>query len=254
MTATPDPQSSETAPPGATPSWAALQASHRSIAGNTVRAAVLGANDGLVSNLSLVAGVAGASLAARTILITGLAGLAAGSCAMAMGEWISVQTSRELYERELRVEAEELKHFPGDETAELAALYESRGLEASGARALAEAIVANRSVALDVMAREELGINPDDLGGSPWKAAGSSFVMFCLGAAVPIIPFTVTARTSALAASVVLSGLVLFLLGVLVTTLTGRSPLRSGVRQLLFGLGAAAVTYGIGRLVGTTIG
>ncbi len=114
--------------------------------------------------------------------------------------------------------------------------------------------MANRSVALDVMAREELGINPDDLGGSPWKAAGSSFAMFCIGAAVPIIPFTVTSRTPALAASVVLSALVLFLLGVLVTTLTGRSPLRSGVRQLLFGLGAAAVTYGIGRLVGTTIG
>ena len=254
MTPSPDPQASKSAPPGATPSWAALQASHRSIAGNTVRAAVLGANDGLVSNLSLVAGVAGASLAARTILITGLAGLAAGSCAMAMGEWISVQTSRELYERELRVEAEELKRFPGDETAELAALYESRGLEPNGARALAESVMANRSVALDVMAREELGINPDDLGGSPWKAAGSSFAMFCIGAAVPIIPFTVTARGPALAASVVLSGLVLFLLGVLVTTLTGRSPLRSGVRQLLFGLGAAAVTYGIGRLVGTTIG
>jgi vacuolar iron transporter family protein len=247
-------QASESAPPGATLSWAALQASHRSIAGNTVRAAVLGANDGLVSNLSLVAGVAGASLAARTILITGLAGLAAGSCAMAMGEWISVQTSRELYERELRVEAEELKHFPGDETAELTALYESRGLEATGARALAESVMANRSVALAVMAREELGIDPDDLGGSPWKAAGSSFGMFCIGAAIPIIPFTVIARTPALTASVVLSGLVLFLLGVLVTTLTGRSPLRSGLRQLLFGLGAAAVTYGIGRLVGTAIG
>jgi VIT1/CCC1 family predicted Fe2+/Mn2+ transporter len=253
VTPGPDPHLTETVAPGGAPTWAALQASHRSVAGNTVRAAVLGANDGLVSNLSLVAGVAGASLAARTILITGLAGLAAGSCAMAMGEWISVQTSRELYERELRVEAEELKRFPGDEAAELAALYTQRGLEPEGARRLAESVIADRSVALDVMAREELGINPDDLGGSPWKAAGSSFAMFCLGAAVPIIPFTVTARTPALVASVILSALVLFLLGVLVTTLTGRSPLRSGVRQLLFGLGAAAVTYGIGRLVGTVI-
>jgi VIT1/CCC1 family predicted Fe2+/Mn2+ transporter len=241
VTPGPDPHLTETVAPGGAPTWAALQASHRSVAGNTVRAAVLGANDGLVSNLSLVAGVAGASLAARTILITGLAGLAAGSCAMAMGEWISVQTSRELYERELRVEAEELK------------LYTQRGLEPEGARRLAESVIADRSVALDVMAREELGINPDDLGGSPWKAAGSSFAMFCMGAAVPIIPFTVTARTPALVASVILSALVLFLLGVLVTTLTGRSPLRSGVRQLLFGLGAAAVTYGIGRLVGTVI-
>ena len=113
-------------------SWVALQASHRSISGNTIRAAVLGANDGLVSNLSLVAGVAGASLAAQTILITGFAGLAAGSCAMAMGEWISVQTSRELYERELRVETEELVRFPAEETDELAALYESRGFERAG--------------------------------------------------------------------------------------------------------------------------
>jgi vacuolar iron transporter family protein len=218
-----------------------------------VRAAVLGANDGLVSNLSLVAGVAGASLAARTILITGLAGLAAGSCAMAMGEWISVQTSRELYERELRVEAEELRRFPGAETEELAALYEARGLERDGARRLAESVIADRSVALAVMAREELGIDPDDLGGSPWKAAASSFAMFCLGAAVPIIPFTVIARTPALIASVILSALVLFLLGVAVTTLTGRSPLRSGTRQLLFGLGAAAITNGIGHLVGALI-
>jgi VIT1/CCC1 family predicted Fe2+/Mn2+ transporter len=251
---TPNRKLREKTAPETTPSWAALQASHRSVAGNTVRAAVLGANDGLVSNLSLVAGVAGASLAARTILITGLAGLTAGSCAMAMGEWISVQTSRELYQRELRVEAEELQQFPGDETAELTALYESRGLEPAGARQLAESVMANRSVALGVMAREELGIDPDDLGGSPWKAAGSSFAMFCIGAAFPIIPFAVTTRTPALIASVALSALVLFLLGALVTTLTGRSPLRSGVRQLLFGLGAAALTYGIGRVVGATIG
>jgi vacuolar iron transporter family protein len=233
--------------------WAALQASHRSIAGNTVRAAVLGANDGLVSNLSLVAGVAGASLAARTILITGLAGLAAGSCAMAMGEWISVQTSRELYERELRVEAEELHRFPGAETDELEALYRERGLEPAGARQLAESVIANRGVALGVMAREELGINPDDLGGSPTKAAASSFLMFCLGAAVPILPFIVTARTPALIAAVILSAAVLFGLGAAVTTLTGRSPLRSGVRQLLFGLGAAAITNAIGHLVGGVI-
>jgi len=219
-----------------------------------VRAAVLGANDGLVSNLSLVTGVAGASLAARTILITGLAGLAAGSCAMAMGEWISVQTSRELYQRELAVETEELTRFPADETAELTALYESRGLEPDGARQLAESVIADRSAALDVMAREELGIDPEHLGGSPWKAAGSSFAMFCVGAVVPIIPFALTARTPALVGGVLLSALVLFLLGALVTTLTGRSPLRSGLRQLVFGLGAAAITYAIGRGVGATIG
>jgi VIT1/CCC1 family predicted Fe2+/Mn2+ transporter len=135
-----------------TSSWAALQAIHRSVSGNTIRAAVLGANDGLVSNLSLVAGVAGASLAANTILITGFAGWA-GACAMAMGEWISVQTSREVYERELRVETEELERFPGEETDELAALYESRGLEARAARQLAESVIANQQLALEVMAR-----------------------------------------------------------------------------------------------------
>ena len=150
-------------------SWAALQASHRSISGNTIRAAVLGANDGLVSNLSLVAGVAGAALAAQTILITGFAGLAAGSCAMAMGEWISVQTSSELYERELRVETEELARFPAEETDELTALYESRGLDQAGARQLAESVIANRPVALEVMAREELGIDPTQLGGHPGR-------------------------------------------------------------------------------------
>jgi len=235
-------------------SWAALQASHRSISGNTIRAAVLGANDGLVSNLSLVAGVAGAALAAQTILITGFAGLAAGSCAMAMGEWISVQTSRELYERELRVETEELARFPTEETDELTSLYESRGLERTDARRLAESVIANRPLALQVMAREELGIDPTQLGGSPWKAAASSFAMFCLGAAVPLIPFFFASRRPALIAALLLSAFVLLALGAAVTTLTGRSPLRSGIRQLLFGLGAAAITYAIGHAVGAVIG
>lgn len=234
--------------------WAALQASHRSVSGNTIRAAVLGANDGLVSNLSLVAGVAGASLAAQTILITGFAGLAAGSCAMAMGEWISVQTSRELNERELRVEREELNRFPAEETEELAAVYESRGLAPAGARQLAESVIANGPLALEVMAREELGIDPDQLGGSPWRAAMSSFIMFCLGAFVPLVPFFFASRRPALITSVVLSAIVLIALGAAVTTLTGRSPLRSAIRQLLFGLVAAAITYAIGRAVGGVVG
>lgn len=173
---------------------------------------------------------------------------------MAMGEWISVQTSRELYERELRVETEELARFPAEETDELSALYESRGLDQAGARLLAESVIANRPVALEVMAREELGIDPKQLGGSPWKAAASSFAMFCLGAAVPLIPFFFASRRTALIASVILSAIVLVALGAAVTTLTGRSPLRSGIRQLLFGLGAAAITYAIGHAVGAVIG
>jgi VIT1/CCC1 family predicted Fe2+/Mn2+ transporter len=236
------------------PSWSALQRRHRAVAANTVRAAVLGANDGLVSNLSLVAGVAGAALESRVVLITGLTGLFAGAGAMAMGEWISVQTSRELHIRELALEAEEIDRFPQEETAELAALYENRGLPATGARDLAESVMTNPQTALGVMAREELGIDADELGGSAYKAAGSSAALFCMGAIVPIVPFAVSSGSRALVASVASSALALFLLGALVTRLTGRSPLRSGFRQVLFGLGAAALTYAVGRLVGVAVG
>ena len=236
------------------PSWSVLQRRHRAVAGNTVRAAVLGANDGLVSNLSLVAGVAGAALESRIVFITGLTGLFAGAGAMAMGEWISVQTSRELHMRELALEAEEIERFPQEETAELAGLYEERGLPAAGARELAESVMTDPRTALGVMAREELGIDADELGGSAYRAAGSSAALFCTGAVVPIVPFAVGSVTAALAASVAASVLALFLLGALVTRLTGRSPLRSGLRQVLFGLGAAAFTYAIGRVVGLAVG
>jgi vacuolar iron transporter family protein len=231
-----------------------LQSRHRALAGNTVRAAVLGANDGLVSNLSLVAGVAGAALTSRTVFITGLAGLFAGAGAMAMGEWISVQTSRELHGRELAVEAEEIERFPREETVELAGLYERHGLPPDGARRLAESVMGDPERALGVMAREELGIDSDQLGGSPYRAASSSAALFCLGAIVPIVPFAVTGGIRALVASVIASMVALFALGALVTRLTGRSPLGSGLRQVLFGLGAAAITYAIGRIVAVVVG
>jgi VIT1/CCC1 family predicted Fe2+/Mn2+ transporter len=173
---------------------------------------------------------------------------------MAMGEWISVQTSRELHMRELALEAEEIERFPQEETAELAGLYEERGLPAAGARELAESVMTDPRTALGVMAREELGIDADELGGSAYRAAGSSAALFCMGAVVPIVPFAVGSGTAALAASVAASVLALFLLGALVTRLTGRSPLRSGLRQVLFGLGAAAFTYAIGRVVGLAVG
>jgi VIT1/CCC1 family predicted Fe2+/Mn2+ transporter len=222
------------------------------VGSNTVRAGVLGANDGLVSNLSLVAGVAGAALATRIVFITGLAGLFAGAGAMAMGEWISVQTAREMYSRELAVEAEELERFPLEETDELARLYEQRGLPAGGARSLAASVMKNPATALGVMAREELGIDSGQL--SPYKAAASSALLFSLGAIVPLVPFAIASGTAALAASVVASALALFLLGALVTRLTGRSPVRSGLRQVIFGLGAAAITYTIGLIVGLAVG
>jgi VIT1/CCC1 family predicted Fe2+/Mn2+ transporter len=228
-----------------------LQRRHRSVAGNTVRAGVLGANDGLVSNLSLVAGVTGAALASKIVFITGLAGLFAGAGAMAMGEWISVQTAREMHTRELALEADELERFPVEETNELAGLYERRGLPTDGARSLAESVMKNPVTALDVMAREELGIDSEQL--SPYKAAVSSALLFCMGAIVPLLPFAITSGTKALAMSVTASALALFLLGALVTRLTGRPPLRSGLRQVIFGLGAATITYTIGLVVGLVV-
>src|SRR3954447_19773922 len=165
---------------------ARLEGRHRS-GGNALRAAVLGANDGLVSNLSLVMGVAGAATSGRTILLTGLAGLVAGACSMAMGEWLSVTSARELSQQQIAVEADELARMPEEEEEELALIYEAKGLDETQARALAKSLMANRETALDTLAREELSIDPDELGGSPWTAAGASFGLFALGAIFPEI-------------------------------------------------------------------
>ena len=227
---------------------------HRAIGGNALRASVLGANDGLVSNLSLVMGVAGADLSARAILVTGIAGLLAGACSMAMGEWISVQSSRELSAKEL---ADEQRHIATEaevEQAELALVYEQKGLHPSEARRVAERLSADPQTALDTHAREELGIDPDELGGSPWVAAGASFALFVVGAIVPILPFVFLSGTTAVVVAVSVSALGLFGIGAAITLLTGRSVLLSGFRQLAFGAAAFAVTYGIGALFGTAIG
>lgn len=233
---------------------ARLEGRHRSIGGNALRAAVLGANDGLVSNLSLVMGVAGAALASETILITGLAGLLAGACSMAMGEWISVQSSREAAERQLEIEADELDTFPEEEAEELRLIYQAKGLSEDEATTLADNLMDDRRSALEVKAREELGIDPDELGGSPMVAAVSSFLLFAVGAIVPVIPFMFAAGTPATVLSVVGSGAGLFVLGAATTLITGRSALRSGARQLLIGWAAAAVTYGLGAAIGVTLG
>jgi VIT1/CCC1 family predicted Fe2+/Mn2+ transporter len=227
---------------------------HRQIGGNALRAAVLGANDGLVSNFSLVMGVAGASAAREPVLIAGVAGLLAGSLSMALGEWLSVQSSRELYENQIAVEREELAAFPAEEEEELRLIYEAKGIDADDARRLAHRIVTgDPAVALDTMAREELGIDPDELGGSAWVAAITSFVLFAAGAIIPLVPFLVAANAVAIVASAVLSGLALFGLGAAITLLTGRHAVRSGLRQVGFGLAAAAITFGIGTLLGTAI-
>jgi VIT1/CCC1 family predicted Fe2+/Mn2+ transporter len=232
---------------------ARLEGRHRATSGNALRAAVLGANDGLLSNFSLVMGVAGAALSAQSILITGLAGLLAGAGSMAMGEWISVQSSRELYERQISIEAEELRTIPDEEEEELALIYQAKGVPEEQARQMASRIVSDERTALDTLAREELGIDPEELGGSPWTAASTSFVLFAVGAIVPVLPFVFFSGIGAVAFSVILSALALFGIGALITLMTGRSVLYSGMRQVVVGLAAAALTYGVGSLIGTAI-
>lgn len=235
------------------PTVARLEGRHRATSGNALRAAVLGANDGLVSNLSLVMGVAGAALSARTILVTGLAGLLAGAGSMAMGEWLSVQSSRELYQRQISVEERELREVPEEEEEELALIYQSKGLPEEQARNLAARLVADRETALDTLAREELGIDPEELGGSAVEAAVTSFVLFAIGAVIPVAPFFAFAGTTAVLASLLLSAVGLFGIGAGITLLTGRSVLFSAARQVLVGLAAAALTFGVGRLIGVAV-
>jgi vacuolar iron transporter family protein len=241
-------------PGGATgSSLARLEGRHRS-GGNALRAAVLGANDGLVSNLSLVMGVAGAEVAGSTILLTGLAGLVAGACSMAMGEWLSVTSSRELAQQQIAIEADELQRIPEEELEEMVLIYQAKGLDEATARTLAERLMANKETALDTLTREELGIDPEDLGGSPWAAAAASFGLFATGAIFPVAPYFVLGGLAALAVALAASGLALALIGAGTSLFTGRSIAFSSGRQLLIGYAAAAITYGIGRLVGVTLG
>jgi VIT1/CCC1 family predicted Fe2+/Mn2+ transporter len=235
------------------PELALLEGRHKGGGGNALRAAVLGANDGLVSNLSLVMGVAGAAIDERSILLTGLAGLVAGACSMAMGEWLSVTSSRELYEKQIATEAEELRVVPEEEKEELVLIYQAKGLSEPQARALAEKLLANKATALDTLAREELGIDPDSLGGSAWEAAISSFLLFSLGAIFPVAPFFFLTGTNAVLGSLAAAGAALALVGAGTSLFTGRNAAFSAIRQLLIGYAAAGVTYGMGMLVGVSI-
>lgn len=235
------------------PVIARLEGRHRSTAGNALRAAVLGANDGLVSNLSLIMGVAGANLASREILITGTAGLLACACSMALGEWLSVQSSRELYEKQIDVEAQEIRANPAEEADELALIYQAKGLSEAHAREVAGRLMEAEGSALDTLVREELGIDPKELGGSALEAAVTSFLLCAVGAAVPLLPFLVLSGRTAVAGSLVSSGLGLFAIGAAITVLTGRSVWSSGSRQVAIGLAAAAITFLIGRLIGVSL-
>ena len=232
---------------------ARLEGRHRGMGGNALRAAVLGANDGLVSNLSLIMGVAGADMAPRAILVTGLAGLLAGAFSMALGEWLSVNTARESAQRQISTEAAELDQIPQEEQEELALIYQAKGVPEDLAKTLAQQLIANKKTALDTLVREELGIDPDELGGSAWIAAATSFMLFAVGAIFPVAPYFALAGTPALIASLAASGVALVLIGAGTALFTGRGAFFSGVRQLAVGFAAAGVTFGIGKLIGVAV-
>ena len=232
---------------------ARLEGRHRGMGGNALRAAVLGANDGLVSNLSLIMGVAGADMAPRAILVTGLAGLLAGAFSMALGEWLSVNTARESAQRQISTEAAELDQIPEEEQEELALIYQAKGVPEDLAKTLAQQLIANKKTALDTLVREELGIDPDELGGSAWIAAATSFMLFAVGAIFPVAPYFALAGTPALIASLAASGVALVLIGAGTALFTGRGAFFSGVRQLAVGFAAAGVTFGIGKLIGVAV-
>jgi VIT1/CCC1 family predicted Fe2+/Mn2+ transporter len=234
-------------------SFVRTEKGHRRLGGNALRAAVLGSNDGLSSNLSLVMGVAGASLDTHTILLTGVAGLLAGACSMAMGEWISVTSSRELAEREIQTERDELEANPEEERQELQLIYEAKGLSSDEAADLSAKLLSDPQTAIDFLAREELGLDPAERGGSPWVAAGTSMLLFALGALIPLLPFMFLKDSTAIAASIAAGGVGLALIGTAIAVFTGRSVLFSAGRQLLLGLLAASVTFAIGKLIGVTI-
>ncbi|WP_322060861.1 VIT1/CCC1 transporter family protein [Paraburkholderia sp. J63] len=221
--------------------------------GNDLRAAVLGANDGLVSNFCLIMGVAGAGSANRAILLTGLAGLVAGACSMALGEWLSVTNARELARTQLAKEADELENTPDAERHELALIYQAKGIDADEARRVAAQIMRDKNEALDTLAREELGIDPKELGGNPWTAAAMSFCLFALGAAFPTAAFLWAHGMAAIVQCVALSTLGLAAVGVFTSLFNGRSAAFSAFRQIAIGLAAAAFTAGAGHLLGVSV-
>ncbi len=226
---------------------------HRSVGGNAIRAAVLGGNDGLVSNFSLVMGIAGATQYQQGVLLTGVAGLLAGALSMALGEWISVKSSQELYKNQMDLEMEELETNPAGEMRELALIYMSKGIPKQQAQEMAEEIMKDTTHAHQILVQEELGINAEELQGSAMEAAISSFILFAIGAIIPVLPFMFTKGILAITLSVVGSAFGLFLIGAAITLFTGRNVWFSGFRQVLFGLAAAAITFGIGKLIGVSL-
>jgi VIT1/CCC1 family predicted Fe2+/Mn2+ transporter len=226
---------------------------HRAGQSGTLRATIFGASDGLVSNLALVMGVAGASSGEGSfVLLAGIAGLLAGAFSMAAGEYISMQSQRELFERQIALERAELEAMPMEEQAELAMLYRAKGLTEEEANTIAARMFADPQHALDTLVREELGLDPDELG-SPWGAAGGSFVAFAIGAVIPVVPYLLGSSSNAFIAAIALSVAALFAVGAGVSLLTGRSMLFSGGRQVVIGAAAAIVTYVVGLAIGVAV-
>jgi VIT1/CCC1 family predicted Fe2+/Mn2+ transporter len=217
-----------------------------------LRAAVFGINDGLMSNLSLILGVAGASSNSSIILLSGVAGLLAGAFSMAAGEFVSVRSQREMFEYQIGLERRELEQYPEEEAGELALIYAAKGMPKAQALELARKIIADPEKALDTLAREELGLNPEDLG-SPWGAAWSSFASFAIGAVIPLLPFLLYTGTSALYGSIALTAVSLFGVGAVISLFTGRNALRDGLRMLVIGAAAGGVTFMVGRLMGVSL-
>ena len=255
-------QAVQTSTPGgiAGPTLARFEGRHRSTGGNALRAAVLGASDGLTTNLSLVMGVAGANLPGHTILFTGLAGTLAGALSMSIGEWLSVQSARELYTHQIAVERQELTDIPQEEQEELALIYQAKGIDQQTAENMAQRIITGASqdgtheAALDTLVREELGIDPEELGGSAWEASITSFLLFAVGAIIPVIPFVFGSGWLAVLISLILGIIGLVIIGLGITLTTGAPLLKSGGRQVLLGVAASALTFGLGWLVGGRLG
>lgn len=226
---------------------------HRSVGGNAIRAAVLGGNDGLVSNFSLIMGIAGATAGQQGVLLAGLAGLLAGALSMSLGEWISVKSSQELHENQMQIEMDELETNPEGEMKELGLIYMAKGIPEEQAHQMAADIMKDKTLAYDMLVKEELGINAEELKGSAVEAAVYSFIMFAIGAVIPVLPFMFTEGMKAIIISVLLSATGLFLIGAAITLFTGKNVWYSGFRQVLFGLAAAAITFGIGKLIGVSM-
>jgi VIT1/CCC1 family predicted Fe2+/Mn2+ transporter len=226
---------------------------HKTTGSGNLRAAVFGVNDGLISNTSLILGVAGAGAAADVILLSGIAGLLAGAFSMAAGEYVSVRSQREFHEYQMALEREELDQYPQEEAAELALIYAAKGIDPAQARHMADTLLQDPDRALDTLAREELGLNPDELG-SPWGAAISSFIAFAIGACLPVLPYLLLSGATALLGVLCVTAVALFGVGAAISLFTGRQALWGGLRMLFIGAAAGAATWAIGRALGVVLG